>query len=153
VPDLRKNRLALSGIFMLDAARTEAAAAGGADAQGGTADHLRDATVRRFRSGSTVDFFYDIYNARLDRATGRPQLQTQSRLFREGRPVFSGDPQAYDPGTQNGPDMRRLPAISRIQLGAQLPPGEYVLEVVVTDTLASGKSRTATQWIDFEVVK
>ena len=153
VPDLRKKRLALSGIFMMDAARTEAIAAGGADGQSGTADHLRDATVRRFRTGSGVDFFYDIYNARLDRATGRPQLQTRSRLIRDGRVVFDGAPQAYDPGPQPGPDMRRLPAVSRIQLGAQLPPGEYVLQVVVTDTLAGGKNGTATQWIDFEVVK
>jgi VWFA-related protein len=153
VPDLKKNRLALSGIFMMDAAHTEAVAANGADAQGGTADHLRDATVRRFRSGSTVDFFYDIYNARLDRATARPRLQTRSRLFRDGQTVYDGEPQAYDPGTQAGPDMRRLPAVSRIQLGTQLPPGEYVLQVVVTDTLAKGRNRTATQWIDFEVVK
>jgi VWFA-related protein len=152
VPDLKKNRLALSGLFMMDAAKTAAmAAAANNAAQGGAADHLRDATLRRFRAGSTVDFFYDIYNARLDRATGRPQLQTQSRIFREGKPVFNGPPQPYDPGTQ--PDTRHLSAASRIRLGAQMPPGEYVLQVVVTDLLAGDKNRVATQWIDFEIVK
>jgi len=38
-------------------------------------------------------------------------------------------------------------------LGTALTPGEYVLQVVVTDSLAKGKYRTATQWIDFEMVK
>jgi VWFA-related protein len=152
VPDLKKNRLALSGLFMVDAAKTETmAAAVGTAAQGGAADHLRDAALRRFRGGTAVDFFYDIYNARTDRATGRPQLQTQSRLFRDGKLVFSGTPQPYSPDTQA--DLRRLPAASRIQLGAQMAPGEYVLQVVVTDLLAKGKDGTATQWIDFEVVQ
>ena len=32
-------------------------------------------------------------------------------------------------------------------------PGEYVLQVIVTDQLAPEKRRTATQWIDFEIVK
>ena len=31
-------------------------------------------------------------------------------------------------------------------------PGEYVLQVVVTDKLAKEKHRTASQWIDFEVI-
>jgi VWFA-related protein len=151
VPDLKKNRLALSGIFMMDAARAEAVATGAAAAQGGTADHLRDATVRRFRQGSAVDFRYHIYNAKADRSTGRPRLLTQTRLFREGQPVYTSQPQPFDPGAQTG--TVRLESGRRIQLGTQLPPGAYVLQVVVTDELVKGKRRTATQWIDFEIVK
>jgi hypothetical protein len=48
--------------------------------------------------------------------------------------------------------MKMLHAATRIRLNA-LQPGEYVLQVVVTDALAPEKRRTATQWIDFEVVK
>ena len=33
-----------------------------------------------------------------------------------------------------------------------LPPGEYVLEVVANDLLADAENRTATQYIDFRVV-
>jgi hypothetical protein len=32
-------------------------------------------------------------------------------------------------------------------------PGEYVLQLIVTDALAKEKRRVATQWIDFEIVK
>ncbi len=144
VPDLKKDRLALSGIFMSAGEAAEAKAAG-------ASDPLRDATVRRFRQGTFVDFRYHIYNAKADRTTGRPRLQTQTRLFRDGQSVFSSPPQPFDPGPQTTP--ARLGAGRRLQLGTQLPPGEYVLQIVVTDELVKGKRRTATQWIDFEIVK
>jgi VWFA-related protein len=158
VPDLKKEHLALSGIFMSAAdgaaAQTKAAAApggvGAAPAPGGT-DPLRDATVRRFTQGSLVDFRYHVYNAKADRTTGRPRLQTQTRLFRDGQPVYASAPQPFDPGPQ--PGAARLEAGRRLQLGTQLPPGDYVLQVVVTDELVKGKRRTATQWIDFQIVK
>ena len=34
-----------------------------------------------------------------------------------------------------------------------MQPGEYVLQIVVTDLLAKDKYRVATQWMDFEIVK
>lgn len=49
--------------------------------------------------------------------------------------------------------MTRLPAGRRLNLNARFPPGEYVFQVVVTDAPAGARPRTATQWIDFEVVK
>ena len=161
VPDLKKERLALSGIFMAsadDASATPQPGAavptpggvGAAPADGGT-DPLRDATVRRFRRGSLVDFRYHIYNAKVERATGSPRLQTQTRLFRDGQPVYASALQPFDLGAQ--PVAARLGAGRRLQLGAQLPPGDYVLQVIVTDELVKGKQRTATQWIDFEIVK
>ena len=35
--------------------------------------------------------------------------------------------------------------------GQKFVPGEYALQVVVTDNLAKRKYATASQWIDFEV--
>jgi hypothetical protein len=32
-----------------------------------------------------------------------------------------------------------------------MPPGDYVLQVVVTDALAGKKNATATQAVDFEI--
>jgi VWFA-related protein len=143
VPDLAKNRLALSGL-VVNAAEDEAAP------PRSDAEQLRQTTVRRFRRGSKLDFVYHIYNAKVDRATGRTQLLTQARLFRDGQPVFTGPAAPFDPGPQTNP--ARLKAGSRLQLG-DLAPGEYVLQIVVTDRLAKGARATATQWLDFEVVK
>ncbi len=49
--------------------------------------------------------------------------------------------------------MKRMLDWSHLRLGTILQPGEYALQVVVTDALASEKRRTVTQWIDFEIVK
>jgi hypothetical protein len=50
-------------------------------------------------------------------------------------------------------DLQRLPTGGAIQLGNSMEPGEYVLQVIVTDPLADKKHRIATQWMDFQIVK
>jgi hypothetical protein len=40
-----------------------------------------------------------------------------------------------------------------LQLGTDMAVGEYVLQITVTDRLASEKHKTTTQWLDFEIVK
>lgn len=130
----------------------EGAAAGAAkEGQVNDPDPSGSPALRRFRPGASIDFLYSIYNAKLDRATRRPQLQTQLRLFREGQQVFAGQTKPFDESQQT--DMKRLVDWSRLRLGTNLQPGEYALQVVVTDALASEKRRTVTQWIDFEIVK
>ncbi|HEY0080068.1 MAG TPA: VWA domain-containing protein [Pyrinomonadaceae bacterium] len=170
VPDVNKKRLTLSGIVLTGIkgdsaadskatqpgadARSSASAAASVDArlgEGSEVDPQMHPAVRQFRRGAVLDYFYYIYNAKLDRAGGRPQLQTQVRLFREGQPVYTGTPTPLDLTRQ--PDARQLVGGSRIHLGGHLQPGEYLLQVIVADLLAGEKRRTATQWIDFEIVK
>jgi len=141
VPDLSKNRLALSGIVLSNFAEANNATPAEADIQSGPA-------VRRLRRGMMLDYRYNIYNAQLA-AGGRPQLQTQMRIFREGQPVFTGKVQPFDSGQQQ--NMKRLSAAGRLRLGSEFVAGQYVLQVIVTDTLVTGARRTATQWIDFEI--
>jgi len=38
-------------------------------------------------------------------------------------------------------------------LGADLPPGDYQLQIIVTDPQADKKYQTASQWMDFAIVK
>lgn len=151
VPDLSKGRLALSGVVISLAADERAPGAAATQPPAAARDPLRETTVRRFRQGSQIDFVYHIYNAKVDRATGRPRLVTQARLFRDGQPVFTGQSVPFDPGPQK--EMTRLKAGNRLRLGRDLAPGDYVLQLVVTDELARGSRATATQWLDFEVVK
>lgn len=81
---------------------------------------------------------------------GRPQVQTQMRLFRDGRQVFAGRMLRLDAAGQK--DLKRLAAAGRLRLGPELTPGSYLLQVTVTDALAPEKQRVAMQWIDFEIV-
>ena len=49
-------------------------------------------------------------------------------------------------------DLERITGGGGLQLG-MLPAGEYILQLFVNDALAQEKNRTATQWIDFEIVQ
>jgi VWFA-related protein len=138
VPDLSKNRLALSGLVV---SGIEADPAAKVDPQSGPSS-------RRLRGGMLLDYRYNIYNARPD-PSGRPQVRTQMRLFRDGQSVFSGKESPLDASQQS--NMKRLTGVGRLRLGPDLIPGEYTIQVVVTDTLAPSGFRTATQWMDFEI--
>jgi VWFA-related protein len=160
VPDLKKNRLVLSGIVLAatdpDAAKKKAADADvtNASPQAQTEDIIdsaNSAAVRRFHIGSVMTYGAVIYDAKLDKITGRPQLQIQVRIFRDGQPMFAGKEQTFN--VNNPADLKRLGASGAIQLGSDMGPGEYVFQVVVTDLLADQKHRVSNQWIDFEMVK
>ena len=158
VPDLKKNRLALSGILMrgvpLQAIQRDGSGSAqkeNADDSVNESDPSASAAVRQFKQGLIMEYALVIYNAQLDKAAGKPQLQTQVRVFLNGQQVFSGKETPYDASKQ--PDLKRLPLAGAIQLGSAMAPGEYVLQVVVTDPLAKEKHRVASQWIDFEIVK
>lgn len=171
IPDLSRNRLALSGIVLsgIDSATTSrapnstSASAPSANRTPSSQvetdapqtanepDPQTGAAIRRLRQGMLLDYRYFIYNAQLDSGNARPRLQTQVRLFRDGQPVFTGKLQPLDASKQT--DVKRVSAVGRLRIGPELTPGEYLLQVLVTDLLAQEKRRTATQWMDFSIVK
>jgi VWFA-related protein len=139
VPDLGKQRLVLSGVVV----------EGAAPAAGAELDPQAGPAVRRLRRGALLEYRYNIYNAQLD-AGGKPQLQTQVRMFRDGQPVFTGKLMPLDASKQS--DLKRIGAVGRLRLGPEMVPGQYTLQVTVTDPLAPERVRTASQWSDFEIV-
>ena len=70
------------------------------------------------------------------------------RHFKE---VYAGPVTPLDLAGQTDPT--RLVLTGDLRLENPLPPGEYVLQVMAHDKLAPAKYRTASQWIDLEVVK
>jgi hypothetical protein len=147
VPDLATNVLTLSGLVLTP----EIAAAESTPANGDT-NELVLPGARTFRRGTTAMFGYAIYNGQLDKSAARqPELTTQTRIFRDGKLVYTGAPTPLSVTGQ--PDLQRITAGGRLQLGADFPVGEYVLQIVITDNINKDKPRIATQWIDFEVVK
>lgn len=148
VPDLSGNRFALSGVVLSGTTAPPAASANPAPTAAESAQS--GAAVRRLRQGMILNYGYTVFNATPDGASARPQVQTQMRLYRDGKEVFTGRVLPLDAGQQA--DMKRLGAGGRLRIGPDLVPGQYVLQVVATDTLAKEKNRAATQWIDFEIV-
>lgn len=172
VPDIKKNRLALSSIIVkglsaAEYARTNAPMKSPSDnasapnTQAGAAtsqsegveegDAQAGPAVRHFHTGLVMKFAYIIFNAQLSKTTNQPQLTTRVRLVRDGKVIFTGKELPF--GTGDQADLKRLIAGGAIQLGTDLAPGEYLLQIIVNDSLASEKRRTVTQWVDFEIVK
>jgi VWFA-related protein len=142
VPDLSNRRLALSGVVL-------SGSSPGA-VQSNVVNPAANPAVRAFRQGMQLEWGYLIYNAQLDKAQ-KHQLTTNVRLFRNGEEVFAGGDKPFP--TENQKDPQRLVVSGGLILGTDLIPGEYVLQVIVTDALADKKSRTVTQWMDFEIAK
>jgi len=171
VPDIKKNRLALSSIIVkgLTAAayaRNNAPAkSSGGNASLSTQDNAATSqsegveegdaqaspAVRHFHNGLVMQYAFVIFNAQLSKANNQPQLTTQVRLVRDGKVIFTGKEIPFSAAGQV--DLKRLIATGAIQLGSELAPGEYLLQIIINDPLANEKRRTVTQWIDFEIVK
>jgi hypothetical protein len=156
VPDVHKGHLALSGI-MLSADNSKIAAAAPAPKDGsedGEEGHVNEPdpngtpAVRIFKPGTPIVYGYQILNAQADNAK-KPELEVQTRLFRDGQEVYKGTPKPMEMGPADDP--KRLLGGGRMQLGEKITPGDYVLQVVVTDKLAKEKYRMATQSMDFEI--
>jgi hypothetical protein len=149
VPDIRKHRLALSGI-VLDEARpkTPDTNAAGAKEDYSIASSGSPA-VRVFRTGQTIKYSYAIYNARFQ--SGLAEIETQLLLYRDSRPVYTGTVTPFRTGQKI--DVTGLVAHGELRLGTNLEPGEYLLQVVARDKLAPQKRQLATQWTDLEIAR
>jgi VWFA-related protein len=144
VPDLSKNRLALSSVVVTSLTETQTQPGADLESESGPA-------LRRLRQGMTLDYRYIIYSAQTSGTDKNPRVQTQMRLLRDGKAVFTGKVVTVDVTQQ--PDMKRLSVGGRLRIGPELAPGDYVLQVVVTDLSVPAKPRAATQTIDFEIVE
>ena len=128
VPDVNARKLGLSSIEL------------GAV---GSTDRIR----RTFQSGSVLEFAADVYGAR--KGAGKvPQIEFAIRLHRGPEQIFTGKPipmARQIPGAQ--------PVVSgEIKLPPFLPPGDYAVELVVRDKLATGKTGTASEWAEFTLL-
>jgi VWFA-related protein len=154
VPNVKLGKLALSGLIVRGSDSSSMKPAGNAsDTQEGRVqerDPQASPAVRRFKRGMVLEYAYVIYRAKADKATGRPQLTTQLRLYRDGKLVYDGEPRPFDPQSQT--DLKQLVAGGSLRLGSNLTPGDYALQVIAVDKLAKEKDQMATGWIDFEIV-
>lgn len=146
VPNLKKKRLTLSGIVLEQVEAKKSAPA--TDGQSLELKMQRDAAMRRFRKGETIRFAFSVYNAKPDKASGQPKLSLQYKIFRDGKEIFAVAEKPLTPGQQ----LKAVDISEAFSLGNKMAQGDYVVQVIVRDTLAKGSSQTATQWTDFEIL-
>jgi hypothetical protein len=109
---------------------------------------MNDTSLRRFKRGTVLRYGFDVYNARLD-AQKKPNLTVKVRIFREGKLLLDGKPTLLETAGQT--DMQRIKYSGALGLTNIMQPGEFILQIVVTDNLAKEKSKISTQFVQFEV--
>ena len=150
VPDLKKNRLTTSSIVLENL--TQAQWDGYNDPKGGPvrSNAMADTALRRVKVGGILRYGLEIYNAKLNPAK-QPDIQTRIRIFREGTLVLDGQQKPLEMRDQT--DMEHLKFVGALNIGQKMPPGDYVLQVIITDPLAKAKQQVTTQFVQFEIVE
>jgi VWFA-related protein len=148
VPDVKKNRLTASSIVLENLSVEEWRRMSAPDASVKMNTSASDTAMRKARIGSILRYGFEIYNAPVDTAKSAG-LQVRIRIFRDGKLVLDGKPVAVDMHDQNDP--KRIKYGGAISLGGKMEAGDYVLQAVITDTLAKG--RITTQSVQFELVQ
>jgi VWFA-related protein len=144
IPDVSKGKLLLSSLVLHpyqpppDAAHPEAAET----PDGHT---IASPAMRVFAPGEDILYGYQILNPQVD-SNQKAQIEVSSRVFRDGVEIFTGAPHPMNTDVQT--DLKKMVGGGVLKLGSNMQPGDYVLQVVVTDRIAR---TTATQWSDFEV--
>ena len=111
-------------------------------------DSLTDTSLRRFKRSTILRYGFEVYNAKTD-ASQKTNLSSQIRIFRDGKIILEGKTVPLD--ILDPADLQRIKSAGAISIGTEMQPGEYVLQLIVTDNLAKEKRRLATQFVQFEV--
>ena len=145
VPDLKKGFLTLSGIILENLTEAQWSER---NSTANSLNLMQDTSLRKFRRGTILSYSTEVYNAVSDQKN-KPKLQTQVRLFRDGKIILNGKLTDFAMDGQN--DSAKLNYAGALGLGNEMKPGDYVLQIVVIDNLAKSKQKTATQWVQFEL--
>ncbi len=149
VPDLKRGHLALSGIVLKQLDPSERSPTPQEEAnQAPALDPKGNAAIRMFSPGEKIGWYYQILNAK-NGPDQHASLQVQVRLFHDGSEITRTEPAAAH--LPQGPPGKPLATSGHMLLTSKFAPGDYALQLVVTDVLAKKKYATASQWIDFAV--
>jgi len=143
VPDASKGKLTLSSIVLREFVPTPAAGAQPPSGVVTDGSPVGSPAVRVFTPGQELAYGYQILNAK--GPSGQEHVEAFSRVFRDGQEIFSGKPVDMSNASAAGP---RKVGGGVLKLGDMMRPGDYVLQVIVTD---KSNNSTASQWVDFEV--
>jgi VWFA-related protein len=153
IPDIKKHRLLVSSLVLENQTVEDFNKETGGQIQPDkvVADPLTDTALRRFRQGTVIRYGFEVYNAVLDKQTQKPNLQVQLRVFRNGKLILEG--KTTEIPLVNQTDLSQIKGLGAMTLGNRMEAGEYILQVVVTDTLAKEKYKISTQFVQFEIIE
>jgi hypothetical protein len=151
IPDLKKNRLALSSLYIIDN-EDEAAwistMTSNESSEVPLQPKYRNPAQKEFKPGEALSFMTVIYNAKTKRKNP-PDLESQIVLYRNGIRSFNSEAQDLD--LSNVRDFKRIPVRKKLKIVDTMQPGDYVLQFLVKDKKAKEKESLAVQTLDFRI--
>jgi VWFA-related protein len=158
IPDLEKQNLVLSNIFVINRPEDAVWIRGSILSATGIVAPMRlspdlqrresrSPALRSYVPGDQFDYMAVLYPA--DPST-RSDVEMQAVLYRGGAEVFRSEPWPVVSGTAANP--YRIPIAQKFTLGRDLQAGNYVLQLLATDkTEKDEKRKTAAQTMSFEI--
>jgi VWFA-related protein len=148
VPDISNNKLSISSIVLNRFSRKQwqmlQRQTGSVSEKELQYDNSIDNALRVFKHGDVLQFGYYVYNPKL-----RKEYLLRTRLIKDGKVIIEGDPSPLD--RAGSADPKRIETAGAITLGEKLVPGNYVLQVIVSEKKSKKPKGTVTQWIEFEI--
>jgi VWFA-related protein len=154
IPNLKKNHLSLSDIFLIDRDEYSPQIHSATTAESLIQpNHFQPVTsripaLRIYRPGERLVFKAEIYNAKTKKGKV-PDLESQFILYQEGKEVFRSETQAVDLGGLR--DYKRIPIQKGMLLSKTIEPGNYILQLQVKDKQAEERHSHAAKALDFEI--
>jgi VWFA-related protein len=156
IPDLIKDNLTLSSIFIINSEEDVSWIRHGASKEAQSRSRsspnnpYRSQALRSYSPGDSFEYMAVIYNAKAG-AGVPPDLEAQVVLFRNGERINRSNAQPID---MNGvSDYKRIPIRRKLLLENSLQSGDYVLQLEVRDKQAKKNNGLATQTLQFEISK
>jgi hypothetical protein len=139
IPDLSAGKLTLSSVITGQQAAPPDANSGGTQPTFEQADLNID---RLYERNSVLRFLFFVYNAKRAPADANPDVAAQVQVLRDNQPVITT---ALKKIATTGVDLERLPYAADLSL-ADLPAGQYVLQVTVVDRVARTSATQQTRF-------
>lgn len=150
IPNVKKDRLVLSGVVVEDFPIADWQKLNTTGARPTASTALNDTSSRQFKSGTVLNYAYSVFNTKPGSAEAG-NLESQVKLYRDGKVIFEGKPQKATNGNPT-PRPNAIDLQGSLLLGTEMVPGDYVLQIIVTDKLANPKRNSASQFVQFEVI-
>jgi VWFA-related protein len=155
IPNLKKNRLALSDLFVISRKEDGSWIRSGIPKDNLKAllspilskDEVRSPALRNYSPGDSFEYVAAVYNAKSDKGES-PDLESQYILYKDGLEIHRSDPMPLELSGMN--DFARLPVRKRLLLGEAIQEGDYVVQLVVKDKKA-GKKGITGQSLSFQI--
>jgi VWFA-related protein len=157
IPDLKKKRMALSNIFIVNREEDSAWIKTGM-AKDLTQNVIEPVVrqedfcspaMRQYTVGDNLRHMAVIYNAKRKKEN-LPDLEVQSILYKDGTEVYKSELRPLDLNGVTNYD--RIPVTQKLALDSTLSKGAYVLELLIRDKNRKEKDGLISQVMDFQIM-